>query len=113
VYCEGLLFLDLLIHFVFGGLQCIHNMFDLEDLPRWTHGIRREHPELVHNAIQAAIAGFVLVGVVGIVRSLLHQRQSRSWLKLRRASPDPEKSDDAGKFAATQMKPTGREPGSK
>jgi hypothetical protein len=89
-------------------------MFGLEDLPRRAHDIRHEHPELVHNAIQAAIAGFVLVGVVGIVRSLLHQRgQSRSWLKLRRASPDPEKSDDAGKFASTQMKPTGREPGSK
>lgn len=71
-------------------------------------------PHTLKLAKEALIAGIILVGVVYVVQSLLQNRKpNQSWLKLRRQSPDPEKNDDPGRYAAQRMKPSDRKPGSK
>ena len=55
----------------------------------------------------------VLLVLIFVGREVARRRQSnKSWLKLRSRSPDPEKSDDVGKFAKEKLKPTDRPPGS-
>ena len=59
---------------------------------------------------------YIFVGAVVIayfIHAFVHRRKpNRSWLKLRSRSPDPEKSDDVGRFAEKNMKATDRKPGS-
>lgn len=71
------------------------------------------NPDNVQIAKEALVAGFLLVCVVYVLQYLQHRRPKRSWLKLRRDSPDPEKNDDPGRFAAQRFKPTDRQLGSK
>lgn len=85
-------------------------MQDMDGLPS---SLGLNDPHTLKIAKEALVAGLVLVGAVYVVQSLLQSRKpNRSWMKLRRKSPDPEKNDDPGKFAAHRMKPTDRKPGS-
>lgn len=52
-------------------------------------------------------------GVVYLVAKWTSKKQStKSWLKIRPRSPDPEKSSDVAQFAEKKMKPSDRPPGS-
>lgn len=94
-----------------GWLSGDRNAIDLKAL---SASIGFNNPHAVKLAKEALVAGALLVGIVYVVQTYFYSRKpNRSWLKLRRDSPDPEKNDDPGRYAAQKLKPTDRKPGSK
>ena len=70
----------------------------------------------VQNQQTLRIGLFYLLGFIAIfyaIRWFRRSETSRTWLKLRSNTPDPEKSDDVSRFTNQNMKPTDRKPGSK
>jgi hypothetical protein len=85
----------------------------MEFLNNMIKTLRLDDPQVQKDAKVAFYILFAVIAAVYTVRvySAGPQRR-RSWLKLRSNSPDPEKSDNVGKYANEKLKPTARTPGS-
>lgn len=79
-----------------------------------TKTLQLDDPQVQKDVKVALYILFAVVAAIYTVRvySASPQRR-RTWLRFRSNSPDPERSDDAGKFANEKLKPTARVPGSK